>query len=469
MVIRVDKDKVFNKARLGNLETIISQNIISVDSTGPNVSNAIFELIRPEDGTTYDGEFEAKLSNVYDRYGIKRYEWQVKEEGTFAYKTLTIEESSDTSSFYAGTLDKEGTYLIRVAVTDNNGNTSYTKDLTIIYGKNAGYNAKPTISFEKEVIRSGGKVIEVNIHAIVKSTTNLVFASVNDSEISIGNNITVEGKWQIRTEITYKAYANTIYKFTVKDENENITTKVYNVNDIARDAASINYKIYDATSFGKARIVFTAEEEVRLTENISDRYTVDDIYLTTYRKEITVFVKGDTYSIDDTFVFSNKIGNETPVHVMGDIDSNNKNIITVKNPVSKLTEVYGGEITLNRAENLVRKMRNARVSTNGNITSYYGLSFAQIEAKVTTEKEFTAVSTLATANKFQTANADGSISNIPAGKVSIITPAESDSSATNGNRTGIYMREAKIITGRESADEDGSKKGNSFHITIINK
>ena len=469
LVIRVDKDKVFNKARLGNLETIISQNIISIDSTGPNVSNAIFELIRPEDGTTYDGEFEAKLSNVYDRYGIKRYEWQVKEEGTFAYKTLTIEESSDTSSFYAGTLDKEGTYLIRVAVTDNNGNRSYTKDLTIIYGKNAGYNAKPTISFEKEVIRSGGKVIEVNIHAIVKSTTNLVFASVNDSEISIGNNITVEGKWQIRTEITYKAYANTIYKFTVKDENENITTKVYNVNDIARDAASISYKIYDATSFGKARIVFTAEEEVRLTENISDRYTVDDIYLTTYRKEITVFVKGDTYSIDDTFVFSNKIGNETPVHVMGDIDSNNKNIITVKNPVSKLTEVYGGEITLNRAENLVRKMRNARVSTNGNITSYYGLSFAQIEAKVTTEKEFTAVSTLATANKFQMANADGSISNIPAGKVSIITPAESDSSATNGNRTGIYMREAKIITGRESADEDGSKKGNSFHITIINK
>ena len=426
-------------------------------------------MIKPEDGISYDGEFEAKLSNVYDRYGIKRYEWQVKEEGTFAYKTLSIEESSDTSSFYAGTLDKEGTYLIRVAVTDNNGNTSYTKDLTIIYGKKAGYNAKPTISFEKEVIRSGGKVIEVNIHAIVKSTTNLVFASVNDSEISIGNNRTVEGKWQIRTEITYKAYANTIYKFTVKDENGNITTKVYNVNDIARDAASISYKIYDATSFGKARIVFTAEEEVRLTENISDRYTVDDIYLTTYRKEITVFVNGDTYSIDDTFVFSNKIGNETPVHVMGDIDSNNKNIITVKNPVSKLTEVYGGEITLNRAENLVRKMRNARVSTNGNITSYYGLSFAQIEAKVTTEKEFIAVSTLATANKFQTANADGSISNIPAGKVSIITPAESDSSATNGNRTGIYMREAKIITGRERDDEDGSKKGNSFHITIINK
>ena len=469
LVIRVDKDKVFNKARLGNLETIISQNIISVDSTGPNVSNAIFELIKPEDGISYDGEFEAKLSNVYDRYGIKRYEWQVKEEGTFAYKTLSIEESSDTSSFYAGTLDKEGIYLLRVAVTDNNGNTSYTKDLTIIYGKKAGYNAKPTISFEKEVIRSGGKVIEVNIHAIVKSTTNLVFASVNDNEISIGNNITVEGKWQIRTEITYKAYANTIYKFTVKDENGNITTKVYNVNDIARDAASISYKIYDATSFGKARIVFTSEEEVRLTENISDRYTVDDIYLTTYRKEITVFVNGDTYSIDDTFVFSNKIGNETPVHVMGDIDSNNKNIITVKNPVSKLTEVYGGEITLNRAENLVRKMRNARVSTNGNITSYYGLSFAQVEAKVTTEKEFTAISTLATANKFQAANADGSISNIPAGKVSIITPAESDSSATNGNRTGIYMREAKIITGRERIDEDGSKKGNSFHITIINK
>ena len=469
LVIRIDKDKVFNKAGLGNLETIISQNIISVDSTGPNVTNAIFELIKPEDGTTYDGEFEAKLSNVYDRYGIKRYEWQVKEEGTFAYKTLNIEESSDTSSFYAGTLDKEGTYLLRVAVTDNNGNTSYTKDLTIVYGKNAGYNAKPTISFEKEVIRSGGKVIEVNIHAIVKSTTNLVFASVNDNEISIGNDITVEGKWQIRTELTYKAYANTIYKFTVKDENGNITTKVYNVNDIARDAASISYKIYDATSFGKARIVFTSEEEVRLTENISDRYTVDDIYLTTYRKEITVFVNGDTYSIDDTFVFSNKIGNETPVHVMGDIDSNNKNIITVKNPVSKLTEVYGGEITLNRAENLVRKMRNARVSTNGNITSYYGLSFAQVEAKVTTEKEFTAISTLATANKFQAANADGSISNIPAGKVSIITPAESDSSATNGNRTGIYMREAKIITGRESADEDGSKKGNSFHITIINK
>ena len=465
LIIRVDSNEVYNKAKLGNVATILVENKIVIDFLAPDLSNAKLEIIKPEDGVTIDGTYELKLENVKDNHEIAEYQWQIKKKDELTWGILETISSTESYTQYAGKFDKEDTYEIRVRVADFVGNYSYTNTVEIIYEEIDIYNSKPTIRFEKELVKDGGRVTEVKIHAIVKSTTNIVSATVNNNVPNGDIKVSEEGKYQIRTDIVHTAYANTVYKFIVKDENGNITTEVYNVGDITRVGFEIKYKIVSATAYESAKIVFsvTGDDAIKLVSKPESGYTADMKYSTSYSKEVTVRINNDINEIDDNFVFVDTIGNEIEVHVIGEVDTADRKLITVKAPPKSIYSVYG-DISLGRAQNLVSQMKNATKVSNNKVTPYYGMEFAKIKVEVSSQAHLDAVSTLGRANKIQVVKTDKTIAELKPGNNEIITGVDSDNSYSNGNKTGIKISSDIVLSGT-----DINSKAKSFHITIINR
>ena len=77
LVIRVEANKVYDIAKLGNVATVLVDANIIVDNEGPNIGGAKLELIEPKDGVTETGDFEVKIEGVEDD-DIGGYEWEIR-------------------------------------------------------------------------------------------------------------------------------------------------------------------------------------------------------------------------------------------------------------------------------------------------------------------------------------------------------------------------------------------------------
>ncbi len=467
LTIRIDKDMVFDMANLGNAATILTEGEIVIDITPPDLSNAELVLIKPSNGTTSDGEYEAVISGVTDNNGIGGYQWEIRKEGETTWEVIKVDETDMFTSYISGAVDEEGVYYVRVKVSDVIGNSAYSNTVSFTYSKVPEFNAKPTIKFTKKAVKTGNAVSLVKIHTIVKSTTDIVSIKVNGVEISnlnaVLDNAVIEGKFQIRTEFDYEAYANTVYKFEVKDSNGNIATAVCNVSEFNREAAKVNYEIIDASVYGSAKIVFTSNEPVKIVTPLPNGFTIDSREAKKYSTTIVVEVTDTITEIDHEFKFVNTVEVETKVHVNAGIETVARNVRTIFNKSVTISEVYGS-IGINKAINLVGKMKNAKLLENDKVESYYGISATSINFKVTSENEIEAVRTLSGAGNIQIVKSDGGIKELEK-SVEIITPAVTGIGAsTNNNMTGVYFG-TNLIT----SDSSESATGDSFHVTIINK
>jgi len=448
------------------------------DTVAPNLLEAVIRLVKPENGITQDGEYEVTISDVRDNVGIERYEWEMKQKDEGTWKMIKEDISSLTTSSVEGTVTEEETYQVRVKVYDAAGNSTISNVVEFTYQTSASFNAKPTIKFEKPEIVSGDNLVK--IHAIVKSTTNLVSAKVNLDEIirnsevvtsednwSVENFNKVEGTYQIRNDIIYTARVNAIYKFEVTDSNGNTVSEVYNVNDINREFGEIHYRIVNATATENAKIIFTISEDVWLRKITNLNGASSNVYEqqgsgTNYAREITVLINGSENEVNAEFVFENTAGAWETVTINELIDSAYHHVRNVPDSlaVKKITDVYTGGISFNRAVDWVTRMMNDRVIKNGESQSYYGIDPVKAKMSVTNANVISAVRALGSATLVQVRNSDGNVVELEKGTVDVITSAES-ASTSNGNKTGVYFGSSLV--------NDSNDIGNSFHVTIMNR
>lgn len=466
LTIRVETNKVYDIARLGNVATIITEGKIIVveDITPPDLSDIDLKLIEPEDGITDTGDYEVEVKGAKDDNEITEYQWEIRKKGDTEWEVVGREEAGEEGSHYSGHFDEEGEYEIRVRVSDKSRNHSYSRSVIVIYTTNKNYNSRPTISFEKEVKRTNNEVTGVLIKATIKSSTEIVMIKVNGNKItSASSTLVQEGVYQIRTDVEYEALVNTSYKFEVTDSQGNITSEICNVSEINRKAANVKYKVVDASLSENAKIIFTSNEEVVLLDNLPIGYTADDKYKNIYQKEIVVKVPVGIKRIEETFVFVDRVGNETRVTVNEDVETKVRYIRTISKITKKLTEIYGESIKLEKAMNLVSKMKGAQEQKNGKVISYYGVDSTEINMLVSSEEDLDIARTLGSANEIQVSTSEG-LESLSKGTSEIITKLESGMlNSTNGNMTGVMIRESNLIV------RDKDEEGNSFHITIINK
>ena len=461
LVIKVPADSVFNIAKMGNAETTLVENKITIDHSAPDLTNATIEFVKPVDGITNDGVYEVKVSGVHDDNGISQYEWQIRTKGETEWKTIEKDYTSEGSSFLAGNVDEEGIYEIRVIALDNYGNIGYSEVLELTYEEITIVSSKPTIGFQKELVSVDNNITAVKIHAIIKSTSNIVSVTVDGVEVGI-ESATVEGAYQIRTDVVYEAAENKVYAFTVKDSYGNVATEYYNVTDINKAGATVDYEIIDATPYEPAKIVFTADKEVKLEDGLTPDFSLDDEYDGIYSKEIVIEIVGDIDDLDNNFVFEDVLGNEITIHVTGEVETVVRNIITVEDPNVSITDVYGSNISVDKANDLVLKMKNAKKVSDGTVKSYYGVDFTEINTVVSSQNQLNAASILGGADVVQIKDTQGLVTELQMGNVEILTSAEYEGAMTNKNKTGVSIGSGIVAEG-------GSTTGGSFHVTIINK
>ena len=257
-----------------------------------------------------------------------------------------------------------------------------------------------------------------------------------------------------------------MYKFEVTDSQNNTTVETYVVTDITRQEASITYKIVDANAFDKAKITFRSQEDVLLS-SIPDGFEIDNSSM--YGRDFDVYIKNEMQAINNDFKFVNNTGTETTVHVEGNVETTYRNIRNVSevlggSNVVGLKSIYGENgVTFDRAKNLVLRMKNAKLTTNNSIKPYYGTDLTEINMKVSSSKDISAAKILGGASKIQIKNNSNQVVDLEKGNAEIITSAERGQTySSNKIKTGVYFKEELLV------DEEGAK-GNSFHVTIINK
>ncbi len=425
--IRIPRNTIIDKANNGIEPSTIPANVI-IDNEGPTVG--IIKTNADEYGRITDDITELSIDNCTDSSGIGKYEWQVSKDGV-NWQTISIDNSSLSTSHATHQSEQEGKIYYRVKVSDSLGNTTISDVVEVIIIKSL--NRKPTIRLSTNQLDVG----KVEIIATVKASSDIVKITVNNLEID-------EASWRVtrrNTEVTvvasYVAISNGDYVVVAEDARGNTVSEKINVNMIKSDSSTIRYEITNATISSEAKITFISKEPIKVVD--PNRYYPDikfditDSYLTKLTARIT---RGADYDEDKTFTFVNIGMIESDVVVPAPIITDVAYVRFTQNISTSLN------ITLGRAKSLASGMKSSQVVIDGQNKSYYGFDSTGIVAEVADTNALESAITLGSASKTYVITQSGKKDELES--TATMHPV-TNSSFVNGNVTGMTNKSGGLL------------------------
>ncbi len=448
--LEIPTNKIIDKANNGN-EVITLTAEIEIDNEGPRLGRISSNA--DEQGEVIGEIVTITIVDCIDDSGISKYVWQRSKDKN-NWEEIKVENSSLSSSILEQEYKDDNSYYYRVIVSDTLGNTS-TSDIIKVDYKNS-LDGRPTIRLEENQVSS--ELVEIN--ATIKSKLPIVKIVVNGSEIAKSKyegNVT-QNNYEYTTLMTYEATDNGVYKFEITDEKGNMATESINISIIDSTKALIDYEKYDVTLLSNAKIIFTANEPVRIINpNGYSGITFKETNFAT-RIEATISPE-ETYTENRTFIFENKGLMPTEVVVEAPIITRLSYVRFDKISTTNLG------LTLKEINILVGAIpASKKMNVSGLVESYYGFDKDNIKVEIATGNALSLVETVGKANEVFVIDDNGQ--KVKPQKDQVIN-VEENTNYTNGNVSGIYKKTANLLTTFNGIIDESTTKYGTFRIIII--
>lgn len=440
-------NSVVDKANNG-IEIVTLPTEIIIDRKGPTIGKV--QTNADKNGELVDEETHVWIDDCTDPdSGIGGYTWEVSYDGGKTWEEFYDEDSNLPGSSADHQIEDDGDVLYRVRVRDGNGNETIAEPALVHFRRSL--NRRPTIRFD--TILDDGKKVEVLV--TIKSTTPIVSTVINkNSKQDVSKFEVSRSNYEVTSTFTYTILVNGSYEFEVEDSKGNVTREVFNVSSLDTTSALITYEIKNATSTSKAKIIFKANEEVRIINSAS--YVGISFNTTDYKTQIEATIEegADTSKV---FVFENRAFKTTEVKVTERIVTKVSSVRFAE-PTSESMDV-----TMQEAFDMANGISSARVEVGGTMESYYGFANSSVNTKLTSGAELSVAEQLGNANKTYTRTVDGTKEELVS---SGMASTSSNSSYVNGNVTGMYEKSSGTLDNFDSKVTDSSREYGSFRVTI---